>query len=197
MIITIEGVDQSGKTVQSNRLLNRLSKAGVQAKLFSFPDYSTPSGREIQQGLAAETVNTRQMHELLAKNRREKLPDIQQALNDGIVIMNRYCESNIVYGEANGLAVQWLKSLDSEMPESNIVLLLDISVSESFSRKSKRDVFESDMQFMERVVSKYKIHAEQNQWHIVDGAQAPEAVHNDIWTIIKPICITSKLTNKG
>lgn len=190
-------MDQSGKTVQSKMLIDRLLEIGVEATLFSFPDYTTVLGRKIKESLAAESVDIQQIHTLLAENRKERLPDIQQALyQNKIIVMNRYYESNMIYGMANGLDVQWLKDLDSEMPKSDRVILLDISASESFRRKHTRDIFETDVQFMEDVVHRYKIYAEQEEnWRIIDGTQTPKLVHDDIWNTLKPTI--SKLTNMG
>ena len=196
MIITIEGVDQSGKTVQSKMLTDRLLEIGVEATLFSFPDYTTVLGRKIKESLAAESVDIQRIHTLLAENRRERLPDIQQALyQNKIVVMNRYYESNMIYGMANGLDVQWLKDLDSDMPKSDMVILLDISASESFRRKHTRDIFETDVQFMENVVDTYRIYAAQEGWRIIDGTQTPKLVHDSIWDTLK--LTISKLTNMG
>lgn len=196
MIITIEGVDQSGKTVQSKMLTDRLLDIGVEAALFSFPDYATVLGRKIKESLAAESVDIQRIHTLLAENRKERLPDIQQALyQNRMIVMNRYYESNMIYGMANGLDVQWLKDLDSEMPKSDMVILLDISASESFKRKHTRDIFETDVQFMENVVDAYRIYAEREGWRIVDGTQTPKLVHDDIWSTLEPVI--SKLTNMG
>lgn len=196
MIITIEGVDQSGKTVQSKMLTDRLLEIGVEAALFSFPDYATVLGRKIKESLAAESVDIQRIHTLLAENRKERLPDIQQALyQNRMIVMNRYYESNMIYGMANGLDVQWLKDLDSEMPKSDMVILLDISASESFKRKHTRDIFETDVQFMENVVDAYRIYAEREGWRIVDGTQTPKLVHDDIWSTLEPVI--SKLTNMG
>lgn len=196
MIITIEGVDQSGKTVQSKMLTDRLLEIGVEATLFSFPDYTTVLGRKIKESLAAESVDIQRIHTLLAENRRERLPDIQQALyQNKIIVMNRYYESNMIYGMANGLDVQWLKDLDSDMPKSDMVILLDISASESFRRKHTRDIFETDVQFMGNVVDTYRIYAEQEGWRIIDGAQTPKLVHDSIWDTLK--LTISKLTNMG
>lgn len=189
-------MDQSGKTVQSQMLIDRLSKIGVEATLFSFPDYGTALGRKIKESLAAESIDTQQIHTLLAENRKERLPDIQQALyQNKILVMNRYYESNMIYGMANGLDVQWLKDLDSEMPKSDMVILLDISASESFRRKHTRDIFETDVQFMEDVVRRYKIYAEQEGWRIIDGTKTPKVVHDDIWNTLKRTI--AKLTNMG
>ena len=51
MIIVFEGGDQAGKKTQSTLLEKKLKSAKIKTKLFSFPDYSTPIGKEIDQYL--------------------------------------------------------------------------------------------------------------------------------------------------
>ena len=41
MVIAIEGLDQSGKATQAERLRNHLREEGALARLVSFPDYGT------------------------------------------------------------------------------------------------------------------------------------------------------------
>ena len=48
MIIVIEGGDQAGKLTQSKLLEKALKKQKIKTKLFHFPDYSTPVGKEIR-----------------------------------------------------------------------------------------------------------------------------------------------------
>ena len=43
-IIAFEGLDQSGKQTQAERLRDRLIEAGRQVRLLSFPAYETPIG---------------------------------------------------------------------------------------------------------------------------------------------------------
>ncbi len=47
MIIVIEGGDQAGKLTQSKLLEKALKKRKIKTKLFHFPDYTTPIGKEI------------------------------------------------------------------------------------------------------------------------------------------------------
>lgn len=187
MIITIEGVDQSGKTVQAAMLAGRLRQMGVQTSAFDFPDYATKTGRMIRECLDGRGAGPGQLHALLAQNRGEKLPQIRQALaRREVIVMNRYCESNLIYGSANGLDVQWLRGLDRAMPESDMVILLDITAAESFRRKSDRDAFEADKEFMERVVASYREHSRQERWRVVEGTGRPEAVHQRVWDVVWP-----------
>lgn len=188
MIIAVEGVDQAGKGTQSRMLADELQRDGIETTLFSFPDYETPAGSRIRECLSRSGIMDFELvHTLLAENRREKLPRIKEALREGrVLIMDRYCESNLVYGSTNGLDREWLASLDSEMPESDMVILLDISAKESFRRKKERDAFESDRERIERVVRAYKNEEENNsKWVVVDGSREPDAVHADIMDVVR------------
>ena len=99
MIIVFEGGDQAGKKTQSTLLEKKLKSAKIKTKLFSFPDYSTPIGKEIDQYLHGKRKFSPQViHCLLAANRWEKVDEIKKAQQrNSIVIMNRYRESNLVY----------------------------------------------------------------------------------------------------
>ena len=90
----------------------KLKLAKITPTLFSFPDYSTPIGKEINKYLHGKRKFPPQViHCLLAANRWEKLDEIKKAQQkNSIVIMNRYRESNLVYGLVNGLKLEWLEN---------------------------------------------------------------------------------------
>jgi len=92
MIIVIEGADQAGKKTQSQLLANALRKRKIKTKVFSFPDYSTPIGKEIKKYLIGKRkLPVQVVHCLLAANRWEKLKEIKDAISkNSVLIMNRY-----------------------------------------------------------------------------------------------------------
>ena len=47
MLIAFEGLDQSGKETQAQRLGERLTAEGHRVRLVSFPDYGTSIGEEL------------------------------------------------------------------------------------------------------------------------------------------------------
>ena len=100
MIVVIEGGDQAGKKTQTELLFKALKKRKIKTKTFSFPDYSTPVGKEIAKYLRGKRKFPPQtIHCLLAANRWEKLNQILKAKSkNSVLIMNRYYQSNLVYG---------------------------------------------------------------------------------------------------
>ena len=51
LLICFEGLDQSGKQTQAERLRDTLTSAGRRVQLLSFPDYATAIGQEIGRAL--------------------------------------------------------------------------------------------------------------------------------------------------
>lgn len=187
MIVVLEGFDQAGKKTQSKMLSEFLCKRKKKTTIFSFPDYSTPIGMEIKKYLSGTRKFSPQViHCLLAANRWEKFNDIQNALaKNHIVIMNRYYQSNLVYGKVNGLDLHWLENLDAGLPKENVVILLDVKTSDSFSRKKqRRDRFEKNKSFAIKISSTYKKLAKKYGWNIVNASQSKDQVHQEVRKIV-------------
>ncbi|TSA17652.1 MAG: dTMP kinase [Nitrosopumilales archaeon] len=183
MIIVIEGFDQAGKRTQSELLAKFLRARKLKYKIFSFPDYTTPIGKEIKYYLSGKRKFPPQViHCLLAANRWEKLKEIQEALlKNYILIMNRYYQSNLVYGKANGQDLKWLLNLDAGLPKENIVILLDVKSKDSFTRKkTRRDRFEKDKEFAQKIIHTYRTLAKKFGWKIVNASQTQEQVHKAV-----------------
>ena len=186
MIIVIEGGDQAGKKTQSELLAKALRKRKLKTKVFNFPDYKTPVGKEIKKYLMGKRkLPVQVVHCLLAANRWEKVKDIKDAISkNSILIMNRYYQSNLVYGLVNGINLSWLENLDAGLPKADLVIVLDVSQKEAFSRKkSKRDEFEKNREFSRKISKAYKQLARKKHWKVVDASGTKQKVHQDIMKI--------------
>ena len=183
MIVVIEGGDQAGKKTQTELLFKALKKRKIKTKTFSFPDYSTPVGKEIAKYLSGKRKFPPQtIHCLLAANRWEKLNQILKAKSkNSVLIMNRYYQSNLVYGLANGMKQNWLENLDAGLPKADLVILLDVSQKESFHRKkTKRDKFEKNEKFLKKISKIYRNTAKKKKWKIIDASKSKEEIHQEI-----------------
>jgi dTMP kinase len=186
MIIVFEGGDQAGKKTQSSLLTKKLKSLKIKTKLFSFPDYTTPIGKEINKYLHGKrSFSPQTIHCLLAANRWEKVEKIKMAQEkNSVVIMNRYVESNLVYGLVNGLKLSWLENLDAGLPKSDLVIVLDVPQNESFKRKkTNRDKFEKNKIFSQTISKIYRKMAKKKRWKIVDATNSINEVHQDIMQI--------------
>jgi len=190
MIIVIEGGDQAGKLTQSILLEKALKKRKIKTKLFHFPDYETPIGKEIRKYLDGKRKFPPQViHCLLSANRWEKLDEILSSEEkNSVLIMNRYYHSNLIYGLANGLKQKWLESLDAGLPKADLVILLDVTQKESFTRSPrndkgkvmKRDKFEKNKQFSRKISRIYHTTAKKKHWKIIDASKSRLEVHEEI-----------------
>ena len=138
-LIALEGIDQAGKKTQTGLLARRLRSEGFKVSILSFPVYSTSSGRMIRSFLTGRTrASPNVLHMLYSLNRWEKLETITDALRKSdLVICNRYSPSNLAYGAARGLSIDWLSGMDSGLPEPGVVFVLDVPMESSRSRVNR------------------------------------------------------------
>ena len=188
-IITFEGIDASGKNTQSKMLFDYLKSEKISSEYLSFPDYSTPIGHEIENFLArTREYDLESRHLLYAANRYERKDLIEKWLSEGkIIVINRYSESNLAYGVANGIPLEWLRQVESRMPRSNYVIYLRISPDISKLRKSKRDRYETDLDFLRRVSEVYEALVEQGRWFVIKADQPMDLIHYEIVKLVSSL----------
>ncbi|MCS6767365.1 MAG: dTMP kinase [Candidatus Nitrosocaldus sp.] len=187
-MVVIEGPDKAGKSTQARMLNDSLMSMGYRTAVMSFPDYSTPIGREIDAFLHGRREYPLQVkHMLLSANRWEKKEEIERLLaSSDILILNRYYQSNIVYGVANGLDQQWLEMLDRCLPREDLVIVLHVSADVALERarmNSHKDEFEN-MHMLRLVSSLYMEMASMYGWVVIDGNRSREEVHRDILDMV-------------
>ena len=186
-IIVFEGIDKAGKTTQAKLLEKKLGSKCVR---IDFPDYSTPVGKEIKQFLDGKRNYPDEVKMmLLSANRWEKKGQIEKMVGKGTtVIMNRYYQSNLVYGISKGLKLDWLLSLDKGLPKADLVIVIDIRPNTLVSRsKNVVDTFEKDLELIKRVKKNYRILANKFNWSIIDGEKSVDDVHYQVLKIVKKI----------
>ncbi|MGD1834177.1 MAG: dTMP kinase [Nitrososphaeraceae archaeon] len=187
-IIVIEGIDKAGKGTQCSLLKEYFVNQNRETIVLDFPDYSTYIGKEIRAFLdGRRNFPFDVQHMLLAANRLEKKEQINELLERGyIIIMDRYYQSNLIYGFSRGLDLKWLENLDITLPKEDIVIVIDIPPETSYARiQINRDIFETDRIFLNQVYSNYKKFASEKNWSIVKGDINKNKVHENIIRILK------------
>jgi dTMP kinase len=190
VLVSFEGIDASGKNTQSRLLYGWLRSKGVPVELLSFPDYSTPIGREIRAFLSRKrNYSLEARHILYSANRYEHKDEIESWLQDSerIVVVNRYCDSNIAYGVAGGLPLEWLKQIESRMPQVDYVIYLKATPELSVKRKRQRDRFETDQMFLKRVSEVYRALAEDRSWFSIDAEQSVQTIHYEVTKTVEAL----------
>ncbi|MGH9411438.1 MAG: dTMP kinase [Vicinamibacterales bacterium] len=183
VLIAFEGLDQSGKQTQAERLQAHAQTSGRSAHLIGFPEYETAIGKEISEGLhGGRDYGPDVMQLLYVANRYEKKPQIVEWLRGGaVVICDRYTASSVAYGEAHGLDPAWLTDIQRFLPRPDLTVLLDIAPADAVRRKaSNRDKYERDLALLSRVRRSYLRQAEAEGWLRLDGARPKDVVASDV-----------------
>lgn len=187
-LIVLEGMDKAGKGTQCKLLNEYLNKNGKKSQVLDFPDYTTALGKEIRKFLNGKNHFPLEVqHMLLSANRWEKKETILNILNTGTtVIMDRYYQSNLVYGLSNGLDLDWLANLDKGLPKEDLVIILEISSNTSNKRViNHRDIFEKNNNLLIKVKKNYQKLAQIYGWYIIDGERSIKEVHQNICNLLR------------
>ena len=190
LLVVFEGLDQSGKQTQAERLRDRLEAAGRTVRLLSFPSYETHIGGEIGRALKGErdyAADTMQL--LYVANRFEWKPEIERELAKGtVVVCDRYLASSIAYGEAFGLDGAWLSEIQRYLPQPDLTVLLDIEPQVSASRKTAdRDKYERDLVLLARVRESYLRQATAARWLRLDAGRDRDLVASDVYSAVEAL----------
>jgi len=195
LLVGIEGIDAAGKRTQSSLLEAWLHSKKITVDLISFPEYSTTIGGEIRGFLLGTKSYPPQVrHMLFAANRWERRRAIEDRLERReVVIVNRYSESNLAYGVANGLELDWLVNLEAGLPKTDLVLVLDAPPSTFYNRRStKKDRYESDAGLQERARKAYVELGERFGWVTINAANGIQETSRLVTEAVSRL-----LTSKG
>jgi dTMP kinase len=188
-IIVLEGIDKAGKSTQSKLLMEYLKLSGKICTLITFPDYTTSIGAEIKAFLEGKRDYPIELkHILLSANRWEKKKEIESMVDSGtIVIINRYYQSNLVYGTSNGLNLRWLLSLEKGLPTADLVIVLDVTPRITLKRSLEPDEFEKDVSLLQNVYKNYHKLAKPFRWKILNAEKSRDQIHDEVKKTVERI----------
>lgn len=167
-IISIEGIDGSGKETQAKLLKERLNNLGWEAEVYSFPNYDSNSFaikgiREILDGSIEKyrkdfMDNTYAISSIYALDRFLSIEKIlgknkNNKDNKRIVIFDRYVESNMCYQSAKMYKknidkkdilqrAKWIYDLEYnrfKLPKPDLTLFINISAESSEKLRKNRE----------------------------------------------------------
>ncbi len=185
-LLSVEGINFAGKTTQVSMLKSKLEHSKFGVEVTKFPNFGTPIGNLIRDQLhTTMTLTSRATLALFAANRLEFKEFIEGRLKSGsLIVSDRYVDSAIAYGCSLGVSESWIRSLESEMPRPNAVVLLDIEPSLALSRARS----DSELDFFERKVSRLRVirnkylelarHAgPDTSWRVLDASGSIKTTH--------------------
>lgn len=175
MFITLEGIDNSGKTTLVPIIEEALQDQGMPVTLTSEPSENW-TGKTVRRAIDGETAE----HEVTAffmfmADRNKHIRDtIEPALERGeVVLSDRFADSTRVYQRhaLDGHVSDPETFIETVMAdwsiEPDLTLYLDITPEESMSRGGGGDVYENE-EFLKQVRSEYKKLAENNPDRIIE-----------------------------
>lgn len=192
-IVAIEGIDGSGKNVQSKLLTQKLNKFGLKTEFLSFPNYEdTFFGKEIGNFLdgsfgSIDTVHPKLAAILFAGDRWEKSNYIQNLVNQGTnVVCDRYMLSNIAHQSAKleeeefESFSRWVEELEFKVfnvpkPDLNIFLDVPFEVTKELVLKKdkriytdkKEDIHEKEYNYLKKVYTTYVKLLKKGDWLVI------------------------------
>lgn len=179
-IIAFEGIDGTGKTVQLNRLYQRLTADGrCRVETISFPMYGTFFGSEVGRllsgsgGVSANDVDQKSMALWYALDRFEAFQTFDYSGAD-ILLINRYILSNAVYQSVRERdlgkpdLLDFVLELEYEhfrIPRADAHIVLDMNPETAFENVGKKgfrdyvgeqpDIYEALPDIQKRARDKY------------------------------------------
>lgn len=182
-----------GKRTQTSLLKSWLGAQGLSVSTLSFPAYGTAIGKQIHSFLAGAVSYPPQVRAMLyAANRWEMKAELEATLSrSDATIVDRYIGSNLAYGVASGLGLDWLRALDSGLPEPDVTLVLDAPLVKTMPRRGgMKDSYEGDAHLQEMARNAYLELAKKFGWIVVDASQGIEEVSHSIRSAVSRVMNT-------
>ncbi|CAG8494255.1 16049_t:CDS:2, partial [Racocetra persica] len=200
-LIVLEGCEDGTTALQSTKLLEFLKNEGIKARLWKFPDTSTPSGT----ALKAYRSNNRQphpktLHLLVAAHWWELMPIMKEHLINGTtLIVDKYVYSSIAASASAGLDLNWCKASYVHLLCPDLIFFLNVEresneldqqsqspqstqlphVNDMLGASSNDDESRRASEWQKRLQDAFARLAEV-QWKILDARKSNTLVHTQI-----------------
>ena len=191
-LVTVEGVEGSGKSTQCARLARHLSDRGLEVVQTSEPD-GTPLGLRVRALFEADGPTPTPLTQtflFMAARQEHVTRVIAPALARGaVVISDRYADATVAYqGYGQGMDVQTIKELNmlatgGVLPDLTLVLDLDPAAGMQRIRARALDTFEKmDLSFHRRVREGYLEIARSDKRRVVvlDAGRDTDVLHVEV-----------------
>lgn len=184
--ICIEGLDGSGKTTHTHRLVRNLQK-----REFDSVYTTEPSEGEIGKFIRASVLQGRQRVPrvvegvLFAADRVEHLEkDVKPALREGkIVVSDRCVYSSLAYQGAAGLDLEWIEEINRFALPPDLALYIDVPPEVVVKRiRRKKSVMER-LETQRRVKQVYMKFVDKGKLISIDGDRKKSEVEQNIMNI--------------
>jgi dTMP kinase len=187
VFICIEGLDASGKTTHTHRLVQNLRRKGFDAV------YTTePSRGEIGKFIRAYILQRKSRVPsvvealLFAVDRFDHVEkEIKPALEEGkIVVSDRYVYSSLAYQGAAGLDLKWIEEINRLTLPPDLAIYIDVPPEVVVKRIRREKSVMERLETQRRVRDVYMTFVENGRLVPVDGNRRKNEVAKDILTVV-------------
>src|SRR5215470_8099843 len=196
LLVTVEGVEGSGKSTQCKRLTEALRSRGFDVVPTREPD-GTPMGAALRRLFEAEgppPAALAQVFLFMAARQQHVHTVIRPALSRGAVVLSdRYADATMAYqGYGLGVNLETIRDFNALAtggltPDLTLLLDLDPAVGMARIRDRRLDAFEKmDLTFHRRVRDGYLeiARTEKRRVVVLDAAQHPDALFASIEAVV-------------
>lgn len=217
ILIAIDGVDSSGKGLQSRLLFEALSKKYGNTVKVSFPDYDSESSALVkmylsgQFGKAVDSVNAYAASMFFAVDRYASFKKNwgEQYNNGSVIVCDRYVTSNAIHQsvklpfEQRDEFLHWIDDAEYNklgLPRPDAVIFLDMPVDMAMKLmsgryegdESKKDIHEADIEYLKTCHKAAQYACEKFGWKriecVKDGVlRTPEDIHAEVMATVERV----------
>ncbi len=180
-LISIEGIDGSGKTTLAKALVERLQGNG-RAAIYTKEPF-TPELTAVIERMGWDDPIMLTL--LFSADRRIHVKWMEEQGAE-IVVTDRYVHSTIAYQSAMGIEEEWITLVNSKFPQPNLTVLLDVNPNVAMSRIKKGDLFDfpEKRRLLEKVREKYLGLAKGDNFLVVDANRPALEVETEVFTYL-------------
>ena len=183
IFICIEGLDGSGKTTHTHRLVRNLQSKGYDAIYTTEPSRGK-LGKFIREIILERKKRVPRVVEaiLFAVDRVEHLEkDVKPTLNEGkIVVSDRCVYSSLAYQGAAGLDLEWIKKINRLALSSDLAFYISVSPEVVINRIHRKKSVMERLDTQRKVEEIYLKFVNKGELKVISGDRRKSEVEHDI-----------------